>query len=251
MTSGYVTDLNDVIARKSENGDFQVAEELKNASDWRLFNELIAQADVMITGSGYLKRVASMGSAKAQNVLDQFSEGGKFADLGEWRLNHGFDKRNPDIAIVSRSLDFDIPEVAFEGGRKVVVFTTFEGTASTKARGYQSKGAIVVGAGEGGVDGKKMYDFLAADMGYKVAKMTTGPRVLKILLDAGVLDELYITRVNRRIEASADDTQTVLGAGKKIENMEDFVGKRLIHQGNIQANDGAIVSQDFWVYEKK
>lgn len=81
VIANYICDKNDVIARKGESGEFQVAPELKNASDWRLFQELTAQADAIITGAGYLKRYMALGE-RSQNVIDQFSEGGQFASLG-------------------------------------------------------------------------------------------------------------------------------------------------------------------------
>lgn len=249
LIANYVCDLNDVIARKDENGEFEVAGELKNNPDWRLFQELTAQADVVITGAGYLKRFAKAGEG-AENVIDQFAKGGQFEELGNWRVEHKL-KRNPDIAIVSRSLDFDIPQTALKDGRKVMVFTTHEGAVSPKAKELEEKGVLVIGAGKAGVDGKIMIDFLILKMGYNVAKMTTGPRVLKILLDANVLDELYITRVQREILARPEDTQTILGPGKKVSDLPGFVGKKLFHQEGIKTADGEMASQDFWVYDNK
>lgn len=249
LIANYVCDLNDVIARKDESGEFQVARELKNGPDWQLFQELTAQADVIITGSGYLKRFAKAGEG-AENVIDQFVKGGQFEELGDWRVAHKL-KRNPDIAIVSRSLDFEIPQAAFKDGRKVIVFTTYEGATTPKAKEFEDKGVFVIGAGETGVDGKTMTDYLVLKMGYNVAKMTTGPRVLKILLDAGVVDELYITRVQREIAAKPEDTQTILEPGKKVSDLPGFTGKKLFHQEGIKTADGKVTSQDFWVYDNQ
>jgi riboflavin biosynthesis pyrimidine reductase len=249
VVSNYVCDLNDVIAKKDEEGEFQVASELKNDSDWRLFQELTAQADVIITGSAYLKRFAKKGE-NAENVLNQFDKGGQFEDLGNWREAHKL-KRNPDIAIVARSMDFDIPEAALEGNKKVIIFTTYEGATSPQAKEFKGKGIYVIGSGVDGVDGEIMTDFLASKMAYRVAKMTTGPRVLKILMDANVLDELYITRVQKEIVAKPDDVQTILGPDKKISDLQDFTGTRLLHQEGVTTEDGETVTQDFWVYENK
>jgi riboflavin biosynthesis pyrimidine reductase len=248
VVANYVCDEDDVIARKYENGGFQVASELKNGPDWRLFQELTAQADAIITGGAYLKRFAALGE-KAENVIDQFAEGGQFADLGRWREEHGL-KRNPDIVVVSRSLDFDIPPAALEGGRRVLVFTTDSSAVSKKAEEYRNLGAEVFGAGEVGVDGRKMIDYLTREAGYKVIKMTTGPRVLQILLDADALDELYITRVNRRIEAPESDVQRVLIGGGRLRTLPGFKYHHILHQEGVKVADGKIVSQDFGVYER-
>lgn len=252
VVANYVCDLNDVIAKKDSSGEFQVAKELKNASDWRLFQELTAQADAIITGAGYLKRFAAL-KEKAEDVIDQFSEKGSFADLGKWREQHGL-KRNPDIIIVSRSLDFDIPTAAFKGDRKVLVFTTFGGIASSKAKEFEKLGALVIAAGKDGVDGKTMTDYLAGKMRYKVVKMTTGPRVLSILLQAdegkGVLDELYITQVQRKIEASPADVQTILPNGEKVKDLPGFTLTHSFLQNNVTTDDGSVVSQKFLIYDK-
>ncbi len=246
VISNYVCDLNDVIAKRDKGGEFQVARELKNDSDWRLFQELTAQSDVIITGAGYLKRYAAMGE-KAENVIDQFSKGGEFASLGEWRESRGL-KRNPDIVVVSRGLDFEIPAAAFRDNRKVIVFTTTDAAASQRAKDYQKMGVELIGAGKVGVDGKIMIDHLRR-RNYKVIKMTTGPRVLDILLKADMMDEIFITRVQREIKADPADVQTVLGE-KKLENLRGFKYKRLFYQDEVTASDGQMISQDFGVYQK-
>ena len=247
VIANYVCDKSDVIAERGESGEFQVAGALKNSSDWRLFQELTAQADAIITGAGYLKRYAALGE-KAENVIDQFSEGGQFAELGEWRIKNGL-KRNPDIIIVSRGLDFEIPSAAVSTERKVLVFTTFEGSISEKAKEYQKVGVVVIGAGEEGVDGNKMINYLTENEKYKVIKMTTGPRVLEILLSAGVMDELFITRVDKEIKLDPSDIQTILKSGK-VGDLKEFKYEKLFHQEDVEASDGSTISQDFGVYKK-
>ncbi len=63
-------------------------EELKNPTDWRLFQELTAQADVLITGASYMHDFVDQGES-VQNVLTQFDKGSAFEDLGIWREQHG------------------------------------------------------------------------------------------------------------------------------------------------------------------
>lgn len=244
--ANYICDQNDVIAKKDDNDGFQVPKELKNAPDWRLFQELTAQSDVIITGSGYLQRFAKMG-AKAQDVINQFSKGAEFSSLGDWRVSHGL-KRNPDIAVISRSLDFEIPEAAFMDGRKVLVFTTRIGASSEKAGQYKKLGAEVIEAGEDGVDGTITIDTLSS-RGYKVIKNTTGPRVLDILLRSNVLNGIFITRVQKDIAKGNTEVQTVLH-NKKLENLEGFSYKRLFYLEEVKASDGHIISEEFGIYNK-
>lgn len=245
VIANYVCDQNDVIAKKRD-GQFQVPWELKNDPDWRLFQELTAQSDVIITGTGYLQRFAKMGK-RAQDVINQFSKSGDFSDLGDWRDARGM-KRNPDIAVVSRSLDFEIPEVIFSENRRVYVFTTNEGANSPKAKQYRNAGAEVLAAGEIGVAGDLMISELSS-RGYKVIKNTTGPRVLDLLIKGNVLDAIFITRVHKEINAGSADIQTVLH-NKKLENLEEYKYKRLFYLEEVKAGDGSLISEDFGVYNR-
>src|SRR5512147_1643875 len=99
----YYTDKNGVVAKAGKDGHFQIPTELKNSSDWGRYQELMAQADVKISGGAYYQRLATNG---AQDILYQFEPGNTFEKLGEWRLRAGYRKRSPDLAIVSRHLDF-------------------------------------------------------------------------------------------------------------------------------------------------
>ncbi|MFV1917172.1 MAG: dihydrofolate reductase family protein, partial [Patescibacteria group bacterium] len=205
VVANYVTDLNDVIAVEGVRG---APEKLKNPSDWRLFQELTAQADVIITGTSYISKFSQKGES-GQNVLTQFDKGSAFEGLGDWREQNSLG-RNPDLVVVSRSLSFSIPKTISERGRKIFIFTTDSMQDSEKAQGLKKAGATVIGAGKEGVDGAVMVERLGQE-GYKVIKLTTGPRVLKILMDAefknqegevirkGALDRLYITKVDRKI----------------------------------------------------
>lgn len=242
VIANYITDINDVIARKSVPG---AASEIKNSDDWKLFQELTTQADAIITGTNYLNELAE----RDQNILTQFEANGDFAHLGEWRLGHGYKSRSPDILVISRSLDFEIPKEAIKGGRKVIVFTTNNMATSEKAERLEAQGATVAGAGQDGVNGAEMMQHIREHTDYKVIKNTTGPRILKILLDAAVLDRLYITQVQRTIEADRNDVVTVLG-DKKVTELERFKLIEKYTQDPIVTADGTQTSQEFLVYDK-
>ena len=259
VVANYVTDLNDVIAIAGVRGS---PEELQNPSDWRLFQELTAQADVLITGTSYMTQFAEKGDG-GQNVLTQFDRRSTFEDLGDWREQNGL-KRNPDLAVVSRSLKFSIPKVVSESGRRVFVFTTHLMQDGEKAKDLEKAGAAVIGAGQEGVDGAVMVKRLDLE-GHKVIKIITGPRVLKIFMDAefknqeeklirkGALDRLYITRVHRRITDDLSEAITVL-EGRKVDNLTSDGGgfKRIERytQEKVRRSDGFESSQEFLVFER-
>ena len=143
----YLTDQNGVIAKADEHGHFRVPPETRNASDWRLSQELMAQADALIIGGDYLRRL-SASARHPQDILYQFEPGAEFEDLGEWRLRTGYEKRSPDVAVVTHHLDFKIPERVLGSGRRMAVFTTDAMSSSDQARAFRSLGVAVLGCGE-------------------------------------------------------------------------------------------------------
>jgi riboflavin biosynthesis pyrimidine reductase len=250
VIANYVCDLHEVIAKRDELGQFQVAGDVKNADDWRHFQELNAQANAIFTGGEYLKRVARLGKEKAENVLSQFNPEGKFADLGDWRQSHRL-ARNPDILIISRSLDFELPEGITVNGRKVYIFTTYE-MAGINALKYQRDGVTLVGAGLDGVEGKVMFDYLKKETNYRVIKNTTGPRVLDILLGSGTLDRLYITQVGLKINyTNPENVQRIFNNGKCLADLTNFKLTQDLVQNNVTTATGINTSQHFLIYDNQ
>lgn len=251
VIANFLTDRNGVIAKADEHHHFQVPLELRNPSDWRLFQELMAQADVIISGGAYLKRVSALGN-RAEDILFQFEPGGGFEKLGEWRLRSGYKTRRPDLAIVTRSLDFKIPEEVLRSGRRTIIFTMDAIANSDKARAFTHSGTVVIGSGEIGVDGNRMNETLSNEMGYRVIMMATGPGVLAILLEAKRLDLLYVTEA--QLEIPFDDpatVQTILPGGTKINELKEFHVAHQYLQENVVTEDGSSISQLFLRYDRK
>lgn len=251
VITNFLTDRNGVIAKTDEHHHFQVPIELKNTSDWRLFQELIAQADVIISGAAYLKRVSALGS-RAEDILSQFEPGRQFEKLGEWRLRAGYKKRSPDLAVVAHSLDFKFPEEVMRSGRRIIIFTTDAMANSDKARALTTSGTVVIGSGEAGVDGNRMIDTLGNGMGYRVIMMATGPSVLELLLEAKRLDLFYITEAQREIPFDDPATvKTLFPGGKKVNELKEFSVTHQYLQENVVTEDGSLISQVFLRYDRK
>src|SRR5215212_1818645 len=141
----FLTDKNGVVAKAGKGAHLQIPAQLKNSSDWGLFQELMAQADIIISGGDYFKRLATLGKG-AQDILYQFESGRGFEKLGQWRLSTGYKKRSPDLAIVTRHLDFELPEELIRSGRRIVIFTTDSMANSDNARALNNADTIVVGS---------------------------------------------------------------------------------------------------------
>ncbi len=249
VLTNFLTDQNGVIAKSNNDGHFQVPAELKNSSDWRLFQELMAQADVTISGGSYFKRLAANGG---QDILYQFEPGNAFEKLGQWRLSAGYKKRSPDLAVVTRHLDFGLPEALLKSDRRIIILTTNGVAASDKARALRDAGATILGNGETGVDGDRVIATLADQMGYRVIMMASGPHILHLLLAANRLDLFYVTQAQVKIPFDDPATvQTVLPEGKKIGELPEF---RLAHhfvQEDVVTEDESVISQSFFRYDRR
>jgi riboflavin biosynthesis pyrimidine reductase len=189
--TNYVTSIDGRIAiPRKEGKGMMVPKDTSNDRDWRLFQELAVQADVIISSGRYLRDYVE---GKAQEILRVYDEP-QFEDLGRWRAERGL-PAYPDLAIVSGSLDFPIPPFLTEAGRKVIIIT--HGAADQeRRRKLEDEAGHVVVAGEDDVSGKQAIAALG-DLGYRTIYMATGPRVHHLLLADDALDRLYTTIAHR------------------------------------------------------
>lgn len=201
--SNYVTSLDGRIAIASEDrATHQVPAAITNTRDWRLYQELAGQADLLITSGRFFRQTELH---EAQDVLP-VSLHADFADIRAWRRRHGLPPQ-PDIAILSRSLAIPLESLAAYRDRRVLVIT---GSAADPARIQQlTEGGIeVLFAGTGhGADGAEMVARLA-DEGYRSLYAVAGPDVLHTLLEAGVLNRLYLTITHQLLSGTDFDTLT-------------------------------------------
>jgi riboflavin biosynthesis pyrimidine reductase len=160
-----------------------------NERDWRLYQELAVQADIIISSGRYLRDWAD---GRAQEILQ--IDDPRFADLRQWRQDQDLPLQ-PDIAIISGSLNFPIPDVLTAGGRKVVVFTSANPDPLRVAQIEAQAGRIVI-AGNERIDGAMLLQRMT-EMGYRTVYSSTGPKVLHLLLAGGALHRLYLTYANR------------------------------------------------------
>ena len=89
--ANFVTSLDGRIAVTDAGGASCLPEGLTNPRDWRLFQELQAHADCLVTHGGYLRALAS---GTLGNVL-QVGRGAGGEDLARWRGRSGAWRRSP------------------------------------------------------------------------------------------------------------------------------------------------------------
>lgn len=187
--ANFVTSLDGRIAIKRPRGKgMLIPKNISNDRDWRLYQELAAQADLILSTGRYLRDWAA---GKAQEILQ--TDNPKFADLREWRIARGLSP-HPDIAVISAGLDFPVPKVLTADGRKVVFLTKAKPDLK-RVRELEKVGPVLV-AGKKNVTGGLLKQRIA-ELGYQVVYSAAGPQVSHLLLAGGVLDRLYLTSANR------------------------------------------------------
>jgi riboflavin biosynthesis pyrimidine reductase len=190
--ANFITSLDGRIAVERQAGrGLAIPKETVNERDWRLFQELAAQADIIISSGRYLR---DWSTGKAQEILRVDNE--QFADLREWRREQGLPP-HPDIVVLSHQLDFTIPEVLQHGGRKAIVFTDPDADRARIDNIWKQISNIQI-AEQGGWGGKDFVNRLF-DLGYRTIYSAAGPKILHMLLTEKALDRQYLTLVPRML----------------------------------------------------
>jgi len=186
--SNYIASLDGRISLRDEKtGEFSVPASIGNKRDWRLYQELAAQADVMITSARYFRQ---LDKGCAQDLLPVGQEPA-YADLATWRIEQGL-KPQPDIVIVSASLDIPLAAVKPLKNRRIWVLTV-QGADAIGCKQLEAVGVTVVQtSSEETVEGCDLKAFLI-EHAYRSAYMIAGPAVHHTLLAAGVLNRLFLT----------------------------------------------------------
>jgi len=212
--SNYIVSVDGRISlRDADSGQFTVPGAIANKRDWRLYQELAAQSDVMITSARYFRQLAT---GQAQDLLP-VGQGKDYADLLDWRLSEDMDSQ-PAVAIVSNSLDIPVAALDMVHGRDIYVFTT-EQADTTWEMALKHHGAHVIHAGSTeGVNGGALRRQLAG-LGFSSAYMIAGPQVHGTLIRAGALDRMFLTTHHTLLGGSAFHTilQSELAAPAQLE----------------------------------
>ena len=180
----------------------QVPPAIANPRDWRLYQELAAQADLLVTSARYFRQLAR---GEAQDLLP-IGEQERFADLHTWRRSQGLSLQ-PDIAILSASLEIPVETLAPYADRRLHIFTGADADPQKLAT-LEAAGTRIHLAGTGhAADGRQVIQTLAAE-GYRSIYVIAGPSVLFTLLQANMLNRLYLTFAHKLLSGEDFDTFT-------------------------------------------
>jgi len=165
----------------------ELPKSLPSQEDFRLFLELHAQADCLITHGGYMRSLAEQ---KLGNILQLPSER-DCEDLYNWRALQGLSP-HPALVIASSSLNFPMHPSLKEHDQQVFI-ATGQQADSDKIKKWQDKGYEVLVTGKSDtVEGKPLIDALA-DKNYKHFYLIAGPKMLHTMVDDQQLNKLYLS----------------------------------------------------------
>lgn len=171
----------------SVSGETYLPKSLTTPDDFRLFLELQAQADCLITHGGYLR---SLQQGRLGNIL-QVGAREDAADLARWRLDHGLSPQ-PAVVIASASLDFPMPESIRQHGQTCYIAT---GARADQGRvdAWRQRGYEVLLAGSGSmVEGAPLIRQLG-ERGFRSIYLIAGPHMLDAMVRDCQMSRLFQT----------------------------------------------------------
>lgn len=191
----------------------QVPDSITNPRDWRLYQELAGRADILITSGRYFRQ-SEIDEAQDRLPVSSHPD---YRDILEWRTRQGL-AAQPDIAILSRSLEIPLESLGNYQQRRIIVFTGRDADAGRTARLREHGVEVIVAGADSTVDGARLVASLAA-LGYAGIYAIAGPDVLHTLLKARVLDRLYLTMTHQLLAGDRFDTLTRGGSLDPAMNM--------------------------------
>lgn len=200
--ANFVTSLDGRISLDHGGSGCRVPGAIANPRDWRLFQELAARADCLLTSGRYLRELAA---GCAQDILPL---GAGFTELQRWRQARGLPPQ-PDVAVVSGTLDFEIPPALLEQGRRVWLFAP-QGADPGRLERHRRAGAAVAARTLGPqARGREICQALGS-LGYQRVYSVAGPQIARTLIDDGSLDALFQTVRHRVLGGSQGAFETVV-----------------------------------------
>jgi riboflavin biosynthesis pyrimidine reductase len=190
-----------VALRNPETGRLDVPSAAANARDWRLFQELAAQADVLLTTGRHLRALA----AGRQTDLLELPE-----DLRQWRRDQGLQERPAVAAVTTGGRWLEEPGLA---GRLLQALPEApwlilprDAPPGPTAKLEQGGIPLVRVPEASHVPGESLIRGLA-EHGFTSIYSIAGPRVFHALADGGLLDRLYLTQV--QVMVGGDEYETL------------------------------------------
>ena len=198
--SNFITSLDGRIAQRDpRTGRRGVPPAIANDRDWRLFMELVAQADALLVSDRLLR---AMAAGRHTALIDLEADG--LEDLVQWRRERGL-LRQPMLVTVSRDLDIPAPDLAQRYTRDILVVTPDE-APERRVKELERGGVEVARAGAGPYVSAEGLVSILAERGLTSVYSLAGPRMLHTLVAGGQLHRLYLTVAHKLLGGEDFDT---------------------------------------------
>ncbi|MEM7401980.1 MAG: dihydrofolate reductase family protein [Pseudomonadota bacterium] len=168
----------------------ELPKNLTSDEDFRLFLELHAQADCLITHGGYMRALADN---RLGNIL-QLPNNKECEDLANWRALQGLNP-HPTLVIASSSLEFPMHASIKENGQEIYIATDGQADKS-KIHQWEDQGYKVIVAGKDKVEGKPLIDALSKE-DLKHFYLIAGPKMLHTMIKDQQLSNLYLSHAQQ------------------------------------------------------
>jgi riboflavin biosynthesis pyrimidine reductase len=192
--ANFLSSLDGRIAVEDSDGDHAyIPEHISTDSDLRLFLELQAQADCLITHGGYLR---ALSEGRLGNILQVGAQAGA-EDLLAWRKEQGLPAQ-PAVVIASASLDFPLHPSLQEHGQAVYI-ATGRGADPQRVSEWRERGCRILFAGDTAlVEGRPLVESLR-QQGLVSLYLIAGPQMLDTMVRQRQLSRLYHTTTHQLV----------------------------------------------------
>lgn len=200
--SNFISSLDGRIALPGPGrNSHQVPSAIANSRDWRLFQELAAQADLLITSARYFRQSEDQ-EAQAELPVGSSAE---FDDLRAWRIEQGLSPQ-PDIAVFSASLDVPVSAINRYRERNVYLITGSTADSEKLEQITAASHTQVINCGQHGRVDASLLRVKLNELGYQRVYAIAGPAVLHTLVQGKALDRLYHTTAHCLLGGTKFDT---------------------------------------------
>lgn len=192
--ANFVTSLDGRIALEDVHGGKPyVPKTITTHNDFRLFLELEAQADCLITHGGYLRALAG---GELGNIL-QVGVTTETEDLATWRQANGLSPQ-PALVVASSTLNFPMPQSIADHSQACYIVTGAEADPGRIAK-LRDRGFEILIAGRGKwVEGNLLIRQLG-QLGFSSIYLIAGPNMLDTMLRGRQLSRYYQTMTHQLI----------------------------------------------------
>ena len=196
--TNFIASLDGRIAqRDAQTGRYGVPRAIANDDDWRLFLELAAQADAVVTSGRRLRELAARGRT-LRCVSDLVAP-----DLAAWRRARALPPF-PACIVLSATLNLPYDALRALEHDELIVVCNAEPT-TTQRRALDAARVTVATAGGGRVRADAVLD-AARQRGYRTLYSIGGPKVFHTLLADQALHRVYLTHSHRLLAGDEFDT---------------------------------------------